>query len=587
MPSTPSPRCAQSASASSSPSSPSSPSVVSAASAASAASAGSSPSGSPPSPCPGTPPAAVAFRPDQPAAEAHRALRRSLTAMAAARRCAVLWFADVMRRELYRELGHASINQYARQALGFSRTRTGDFVRLARKLEELPATRKAMASGELGYTKAREIVQVATPETEDQWLQTARGSREELTREVKKVKRAARVDPAQGELLPAAPTVAPVRSVPTTLRVELSAEQEARRAALVERLHRLGGVPTDRAELLLEALAALVEEKEGQREPGNARAAGSSRDGTAERRPAGSAVGSAAGSAEGSAAGSAAGSPGGPPGGPSPGARTWRPPVQIHVLQDGATGALGVPTDDGLRELSAAESARVRCDAAVSVPGRRNTTTIPQRVRRQVLERDGLRCQAPGCGRTRFLEIHHRVPRKRGGSNDPANLVTLCAACHQFWHEREAAGHAAGLPDAESQDAGSQDAGPPDEGGAAGLPDAGPQDAASPDARPQDAGSQDAASPGAGSPDLGGADHVREVALPWAAGSPAESAEVRMAGVTGIGGESRGWSGFLGPGHPPGIADGRVGRCGERASRPLRWWWGAGPGSGCASARPR
>jgi len=44
--------------------------------------------------------------------------------------------------------------------------------------------------------------------------------------------------------------------------LELTPEQEARRAALVERLHKAGGVPADRAELMLEALAALLETKE-------------------------------------------------------------------------------------------------------------------------------------------------------------------------------------------------------------------------------------------------------------------------------------------------------------------------------------
>ena len=44
--------------------------------------------------------------------------------------------------------------------------------------------------------------------------------------------------------------------------LDLTPEQEVRRSALVERLHKLGGMPTDRAELLLEALAALVEDRE-------------------------------------------------------------------------------------------------------------------------------------------------------------------------------------------------------------------------------------------------------------------------------------------------------------------------------------
>ncbi|MEN8006774.1 MAG: hypothetical protein ABFS42_07135, partial [Candidatus Krumholzibacteriota bacterium] len=103
---------------------------------------------------------AVSYVPDQSAANVHSSLRRSLKAMEQARQCAVLWFAEVMRRRLYAELGYSSINQYAMKGLGFSKSRTGDFIRLARQLDGLPAVRDAMVSGELGYTKAREIVGV-------------------------------------------------------------------------------------------------------------------------------------------------------------------------------------------------------------------------------------------------------------------------------------------------------------------------------------------------------------------------------------------------------------------------------------------
>jgi 5-methylcytosine-specific restriction endonuclease McrA len=90
----------------------------------------------------------------------------------------------------------------------------------------------------------------------------------------------------------------------------------------------------------------------------------------------------------------------------------------------------------GGRQLGHADCERIACDAAESTPGERNQTTIPPRVRRAVLARDRHRCRAPGCGRTRFLEVHHLKPRSRGGTNDPANLITLCAACHRLWHER-------------------------------------------------------------------------------------------------------------------------------------------------------
>jgi hypothetical protein len=329
----------------------------------------------------------ISFVPDLPAAQVHTSLRRSLKVLNHAHKCSVLWFAEIMRRHLYCEFGCSSINQYAMNELGGSKTRTGDFIRLARQLDRLPAVRKAMSSGELGYTKAREIAGVATPETQDDWLAAAKGSRKQLIREVKRAKQAAKVDPGQGELLPSEQTVVAPRELPVRFQVDLTPEQEARRKALVERLHKLGGIPGGRGELMLEALAALVEIKE--------------------KAPRG--------------------------------ALASRPPVQIHVHDHG--DRMTVQTGAGERELSRAESERMGCDAAIYRSGGRNTTTIPPRVRREVLTRDQHRCQAPGCGRTRFLEVHHLVPRNRGGSNQPENLVTLCGTCHRLWHEKGGGQH--------------------------------------------------------------------------------------------------------------------------------------------------
>ena len=341
----------------------------------------------------------ISYIPDQPAAKVHTLLRCSLAVMDDAHQCAVLWFGEVMNRNLFRDLGHSSINQYADRELGFSKSKVGDFIRLAKQLNNLPAVREAIASGEIGYTKAREIVSVATPETQDTWLKAARGTRKELIHEVKKAKRAAKVDPGQGELLPSSPPVVAPRQLPVRFQVDLTPEQEARRAAMVERLHKLGGVPADRGELMLEGLAALLESKEIE-----------SRAMTNHHKK------------------DQSGTP--------RGVFAIRPPVQIHVHEDKKTGRMTVQTDSGQRELSKAESERIRCDAAVCEHGGRNTTTIPPRVRREVLARDKHRCQAPGCGRTRFLEVHHIVSRQQGGGNQAENLTTLCACCHRLWHEK-------------------------------------------------------------------------------------------------------------------------------------------------------
>ncbi len=210
--------------------------------------------------------------------------------------------------------------------------------------------RASVARGEVGYTKAREIVKVASPETEGQWLEeAAQSSRRELETRVKKTRQEARRRRAaragQGELLPAAeaaPAPEVVDAVPTSVSIRMTSEQRARYDALWQTL---GRAPD--AEDLLEALAALA----GTR----ADATRSDRDTSATVSPRGYTA----------------------------------PPVQVHVH----------------------------------------------------------RCRAPGCEHRGSLEVHHVVPRVRGGTNDPANLITLCSACHRLWHERGRPGWYAGERD--------------------------------------------------------------------------------------------------------------------------------------------
>ncbi len=97
------------------------------------------------------------FQPDRSANEVHQALKSSLKAVEKAQQCAVLWFGEILERQLYRELGYSSINQYAKLELGFSTSRTGDFLQLTHKLKNLPKLKAKVESGELGYTAARVI----------------------------------------------------------------------------------------------------------------------------------------------------------------------------------------------------------------------------------------------------------------------------------------------------------------------------------------------------------------------------------------------------------------------------------------------
>jgi len=378
------------------------------------------------------------FTPGQPAGAVDAALRQALAVADQAHRCAVLWFAEVQRRELYRVLGHASLELYAVHRLSFSRNRFWQFKRLADDLDRLPSLREAVADGRVGWTKAQQVARVATSQTEAAWVERAGqcGRRElaaAVTAEVARVRGVAREvargvthgeapgmcagstacfndgagqlalglgapvagTATSGTVTTAAPSTSmPDTAIPATVALRADALQVARFEALVERARKQGRVPAQagRMELVLAALERLVD--------------GTSDDGGEEAH------------------------------------RARRAPVQIVVHQCPDCAAATVTTATGERPLAPAQVAALACDAQVLEPGRPNRATIPPRVRRAVLARDRHRCTTPGCGATAFLEVHHMVQRRRGGSNQAANLVTLCGRCHAFAHEeapREAA----------------------------------------------------------------------------------------------------------------------------------------------------
>ena len=60
------------------------------------------------------------------------------------------------------------------------------------------------------------------------------------------------------------------------------------------------------------------------------------------------------------------------------------------------------------------------------------TANIDNRTRRSIYARDGFRCAL--CDSTDGLQIHHVIPRGRGGGNSTMNLITLCWRCHAAAH---------------------------------------------------------------------------------------------------------------------------------------------------------
>ena len=302
---------------------------------------------------------------------AHEKLRAALIALRQAERNAVVLFGEILRRKLYRELGYASIHLYATQALGFSRTKTYEFIRLAESLEKLPRLKRRVESGEVPWTKAREVVKVATPETEGEWLKLVNTkSRRELESEVAKSRAVRDRDESQGELMPVPPTPKAAPNPYVTFRLETMSK--AKLEAVIEKMMKLHHC--SREQVLMMALESFS-------------------------------------------------------GDSSPRGDT---PYQVIVHRCEECGKSEV----GDVELSEAEAEQVACDSRVLEPGKRNRATIPPARRRAVLARDGHQCRTKGCRSKHFLEVHHIVPRSRGGTHDLANLTTLCSSCHGHLHRR-------------------------------------------------------------------------------------------------------------------------------------------------------
>jgi len=345
--------------------------------------------------------AEAGFQAGQSAAVADSSLKTAIREMDDAKHRAVLWFAEIMNRRLYRMLGYSNMPQYAAAELKFSNTRAGDFMRLARKLDQLPAVKKSLADGNLGYTKLVEIIKIATPVTEEHWVaEASKTGRRELAQKVKRVKAKARrrqTENGQASLLKESPSEKKLAAeAPVRVALEMPPEQFVRFEALMEKVRKIGAVPAgaSRVETLLAGLDEL--------------ARGTSNDVTRENKKDSN---------------------------KPTRRRVFSSPFQIHVHRCPECSKMSVQTSRGELELCEADARRAECDARIKQPGKPNTATIAPGRRSEVLRRDRYRCRAPGCGNSRFLEVHHIKPRSRGGKNTLDNLVTLCSGCHRLHHE--------------------------------------------------------------------------------------------------------------------------------------------------------
>jgi hypothetical protein len=282
-------------------------------------------------------------------------------------------------------------------ALGSAREQ----LRVAHRLEELPAIRESFSHGQLSYCKVRALTRAATPATEAGLLEIARHA-----------------TGAQLEKL--------VRCYSRALSATLGAAQRAQERRYLRwswnedgTLRLEGQLTADDAALVINAVDALQETHEEDDYVASPVAA----------RRADALVALARRVAAGS----------------GPAARPAPAEIVVHV--DAATLASDEVVEraelaDG-PTLPAETVRRLGCDAAVvrivERDGRpltvgRRTRTIPPALRRALRSRDD-GCCFPGCTHQHFLHAHHIQHWARGGPTSLENLVQLCSYHHRLVHE--------------------------------------------------------------------------------------------------------------------------------------------------------
>jgi Domain of unknown function (DUF222)/HNH endonuclease len=381
-------------------------------------------------------------------------LEREITELAAHINAAtchwLLLVGEFDRREGWAAWGCRSCVHWLSYRCGLSPSAAREQVRVARRLEALPATRASFGAGELCFSQVRALTRIATEETERDLIMVARHAT------------AAQLDVV-------------VRAYRGVLGYELGASQPEHERRYVRCDHDDDGGLLVQARLPAEEGAVLLAALEAGRD--------SIRAGRI--APAGQSGGDAAN--QGAAAGDTAPGPGGASaeathigdsrveaGGRSDrseaaGTRTAVSNADALMLMAETLLSSGAaePAGDGYQVVVHVDAAtlahddggpcqlehgsalhpetarRLACDSSLvrilERDGRplsvgRKTRSVPSALKRALKARDPV-CRFPGCPQRRFLHAHHVDHWARGGRTDLSNLVQLCSHHHRLVHE--------------------------------------------------------------------------------------------------------------------------------------------------------
>jgi hypothetical protein len=311
----------------------------------------------------------------------------TLAAQLAAATCRfLLLVGELERREAWRAWGCRSTAHWLSWQCGLGLHTAREHVRVGVALDGLPEVRAAFARGELSYSKVRALTRVAKPEVERELIEFAQ------------VATAAQVEKTVAAYRGVVHNVTGRDPIPTAVRrtfnddgtvtitaAHLDADSAARVWAMLEH-ERAAAISTENVSAETSRAAALDRLARTYLEPDGHKA-----------------------------------------------------PATELVVHTDVDVTSGVEQGSGFG-LTVDAVRRLSCDAWVrkvrdDVDAGRRRRTVPRRLRRALMRRDGDRCRFPGCDQRHYLQAHHIVHWKDGGSTDLANLAPLCPFHHKLIHE--------------------------------------------------------------------------------------------------------------------------------------------------------
>ena len=279
--------------------------------------------------------------------------------------------AEKMRIHIY--FGCATFLEYLERRVGYSVHAARERVRVARSLATLPVTSAELAKGNLSFSTVRELSRVATPETEEAWVDRAKFK---TCREVEQMV----AGHAPGDT-PDDPAKPELRM--KDLRLSLPTEHHALWREARKKLAEECGADHVSDAALFEVLCRnFLQPGTGAEGPPHQIAYKQCDD-------------------------------------------------CKRVTQNGAGREF--PIVPSVFERASCD-ARIIGSLDAPEPERAHATVSP-RMREQVFARDGHRCQIPGCRSSRNLEIHHIIEQALGGPHEMGNLTTICGGHHAARHE--------------------------------------------------------------------------------------------------------------------------------------------------------